>query len=432
VDSGRLGSAIDSLLSSTSSTRRRTFLFDLAIAVALAGLMVVVTFSVSDEFSAVNVSYPTGLEWLLAIGPAWAVPFRRLVPVPALLLGVVMQMVIWASGYPDSFLATAVLIYSAAAAGTVLGRRAAVVAAVGLTLWTVAGVLTGPAPLYAIPIVALLGATATALGWSTANRQAYTTATVARAEALERSRTYDRERALEAERARIARELHDVVAHGLSVMVVQASAARRILDRDPAGAASALEQIEDTGRNALGEMRHVLAAIRTDPGESWQPAPGLGALDELVDEMAATGVTVDVQLPSTDGRIDTDPVGPLPATVDLTAYRIVQEALTNVLKHVGSGAKATVEVVRRSGALDLRIVDDGRAPTTMARLRRPVGLRAGGDSNGETGDPGHGLRGIRERVEVFGGDFAAGPRPNGGFAVSVSLPLDNRSADGNR
>ena len=322
----------------------------------------------------------------------------------------VLQAVIWSQAIPDSVIPTAVLIYTAAAAGTVAARRAAITVAALLTLFTVFGVLAEDVPVYALPIVGLFTATSAALGWITASRQAYTEAMVARAEALERSRQRDRERALVDERARIARELHDVVAHGLSVIVVQASAARRILDRDPQGTASALEQIEHTGRNALNEMRQVLAAIRTEPGESWQPAPGLDALDALVEELTATGL--DVTITRAFDRGD-QPLDPLPATVDVTAYRIVQESLTNVLKHGGSGARASVEVVRQPRTLRLRIADDGRGPGR----RRP----------GEVEGDGQGLRGMQERVEVFGGEFAAGPRPGGGFEVAVLLPIDGRA-----
>lgn len=429
--------------SSTHPDRRLVFLVDLAVAMALAALAAIIALNAAEEFGSSDTDTPSGLlSWMILFGSAWAVPFRRIRPVAALAVGAVLQIVVWSANFPDSFLATALLIYSAASTGTSGGRKASVAASIGLTLWTISGVIAGEAPLFAVPLVGLFGAAATALGWMTAGRQAYTRATEAKAEALERSRGHDRERALEAERARIARELHDVVAHGLSVMVVQASAARRILDRDPQGADRALEQIEQTGRNALDEMRHVLSAIRTDPGESWQPAPGLGSLDELVEEMAATGIRVEVDR-SQDHRDEFDfALDPLPATVDLTAYRIVQAALTNVLKHVGSGARATVQVSRSADVLDLRIADDGRGGNGRSGRVFGGGRRRGGDAerDGNIGDididideeTGHGLRGMQERVEVFGGDFSAGPQPGGGFAVGVSLPLEPRIGSGRR
>ena len=310
-----------------------------------------------------------------------------------------LQAIVWIVEFPDSYMALATLLYSAAAYGGTRGLRASWAVGGGLTAFTVLGVLTGSAPTYVIPIVALSSAAATSFGMITAGRQAYTEATEARARELERSRQSDQDRALVDERARIARELHDVVAHGLSVIVVQASAAQRILDRDPAGTASALQQIEQTGRTALNEMRQVLGAIRTEPSESWQPAPGLEALDGLVAEMRSTGLVVTVT------EENDDPTDTLPATVDLTAYRIIQESLTNVLKHGGRGAQATVEICHRQRSLELKITDNGRGANA-------------GDSGG------HGLRGMQERVEVFGGTFAAGPHAGGGFTVSVSLPLD--------
>jgi signal transduction histidine kinase len=146
-------------------------------------------------------------------------------------------------------------------------------------------------------------------------------------------------------------------------------------------------------------MRQVLSVVRTDPSESWRPAPGLDGLDELVADLALTGLDVTLH------RVTGERAAPLPVTVDMTAYRIVQESLTNVLKHGGRGATAQVEVAHGAQSLDLAITDDGRG--------------ASADDGG-----GHGLRGMRERVEVFGGQLIAGPRPGGGFTVEVSLPID--------
>ena len=389
---------------------------DLVLALVLALLAVTVPLSAEDADIGASLAEPDGVGgWLLVAGAAWAVPFRRIVPLTALLAGSVLQIVVWTVGYPDTFVSTAVLLYSAAAHGHP-GRRGWVWAcAVFLTVYTSLGVVTAEVPIYAIPLVGLFGAAATALGSTTSARQAYTEAAEARAAELERSRQTDRDRALSDERARIARELHDVVAHGLSVIVVQAAAARRILDRDPDGAATALGQIEATGRDALGEMRHVLSAIRTEPDESWRPTKSLADLEALVAEFGSTGLPVTVRHAwSGDGTDEPTEVRsvtelePLPATIDVTAYRVVQESLTNVLKHGGPGAEARVEVIRRPGRLDLRITDDGRGAL---------------DDDG----CGHGLRGMQERVEVFGGRFSAGPRLGGGYTVEANLPLEIRS-----
>ncbi len=378
----------------------RPLVADSILALFLADVALIVGMTADDGLNGAPLLGPDSLlDWIIIIGPAWMVPFRRVAPCRALVVGAALQATVWLAEFPDAYMALATLLYSTAAFGGLRGLRLSWIVGISLTAFTVLGVLTGGAPTYAIPIIGLSSAAATSFGMITAGRQAYTEATEARARELERSRQSDQDRALVDERARIARELHDVVAHGLSVIVVQASAAQRILDRDPDGTASALQQIEQTGRTALNEMRQVLGAIRTEPAESWQPAPGLESLDGLVAEMRSTGLVVTIN-EERENSVDT-----LPATVDLTAYRIIQESLTNVLKHGGPGAKATVEISHGQRSLDLKITDDGR-----------------GAQAGESG--GHGLRGMQERVEVFGGSFAAGPHSRGGFVVSVSLPLD--------
>jgi len=366
----------------------------------LSAVSIVVVLGLNDAFGEADISRPDGaIGWLIVIGPALPIPFRRVFPTAAVVTGGLLQVVMWSTSLPDFYLAMAVLLYSAAAFGGLRGRRASWIMSAALTLFTAIGVLTGEAPFYAVPIVGLFSVAASAMGASVANRQAYIEQVEARASETERSRLADHDRALTEERNRIARELHDVVAHGLSVVVVQAAAAQRILDRDPSGARSALEQIEQTGRTALGEMRQVLSVIRTDPAESWRPAPGLAGLDELVDELGKTGLMVTL---SRSGTIEQHP---LPVTIDMTAYRIVQESLTNVLKHGGRGARASVDIQRTESSLDLAITDDGRGAAAAER-------------------GGHGLRGMQERVEVFGGDFSAGPARGGGFAVKVSLPIE--------
>jgi signal transduction histidine kinase len=195
------------------------------------------------------------------------------------------------------------------------------------------------------------------------------------------------------ERRRIARELHDIVAHSMSVMVVQAGGARRILDRDPARAADAAGQIERTGREALSEMRRLLGVLGVDADRA--PQPGMDQLPELVGRARAAGLPVELAVEG--------PQRPLPAGVDLTGYRIVQEALTNTMKHAAS-APTEVRVRYGDDALELQIADRG---TVAPRLD----------------DPGHGLVGMRERVRVVGGELHAGPRAGGGFDVRARIPL---------
>ncbi len=207
-------------------------------------------------------------------------------------------------------------------------------------------------------------------------------------------------RAVGEEQARIARELHDVIAHSMSVIVVQAAAADDVFDARPDQARVALRSIEAAGREALADLRRVLAAVRPDPAEdpeAPQPRPGLGRLGELAEPLRAAGLEVTL---SREGS-----VAGLPPVVDLSAYRIVQEALTNTLRHAGAGR---AEVTVRSGpdAIELEVVDDGRGG-------------AGG-----TGGAGRGIVGMRERAAMVGGTLDAGPLPTGGFRVHARLPLE--------
>ena len=209
-------------------------------------------------------------------------------------------------------------------------------------------------------------------------------------------------RAADDERARIARELHDVIAHNVSVMVVQAAAAGRVIDADPDQARASLATIEATGREALTEMRRLLGVLRAGEPSPSAPQPSLARLPELVAEMQASGLPVELSVMGAPR--------PLPPGVDLSAYRVVQEALTNALRH--AGRSATRVVVRYDDdALDVEIVDQGRTSGDAAT--------ASADGSG-----GHGLAGMRERVALVRGELEAGPRPGGGFRVRARLPVD--------
>jgi signal transduction histidine kinase len=203
------------------------------------------------------------------------------------------------------------------------------------------------------------------------------------------------EAAIVEERARIARELHDVVAHAISVIVLQARGGRRLLDSEPEETRGALDTIEHTGQQALVEMRRLVGLLREADGElDLAPQPTLARLDRLVEQVGAAGLPVEL-------TVEGEPVE-LPPGVDLSAYRIVQEALTNALKHAGP-ARAQVRVRYDGDGLVVEVVDDGA-----------------GSGNGEGG--GFGLAGIRERVSVYGGELSAGPQAGGGFSVHARLP----------
>ena len=204
-----------------------------------------------------------------------------------------------------------------------------------------------------------------------------------------------------AERTRIARDLHDLVAHSVSLMTVQAGAARLLLPADPARARESLRSVEETGREALADLRRLFGIVRSEEGDAaLTPQPGLARLDALLEQTRTAGLPVEVAIEG-ERRL-------LSPGVDLTAYRIVQEALTNALKHAGP-ARAQVTIRYGREVLDLEITDDGR------RTR-----------NGE--GTGHGLVGMRERVALYGGEFEAGPRRRDGYAVHARLPIEAESA----
>ncbi len=245
--------------------------------------------------------------------------------------------------------------------------------------------------------VAILFTAAWLAGFALNRRLAQASAAEERATRLERERE-DRARiAVAEERARIARELHDVIAHSVSVMTVQAGAVRRLLKPEQEREREALEAVEETGREALTEMRRMVGVLRRrEEAPALAPQPGLEHVDRLVEQVREAGLPVTL-------KIDGDPMQ-LPPGVDLTAYRVVQEALTNALKHANA-TEADVLVRYRGTDVELVIMDDGR-----------------GIASGDGG--GHGLVGMRERVAVYGGDLVAGARAEGGYLLRARLPVE--------
>jgi signal transduction histidine kinase len=221
-----------------------------------------------------------------------------------------------------------------------------------------------------------------------------------RATLAEQEREADALRAVVEERTRIARELHDIVGHSVSVMTVQTSGVRRLLRREQDQEREALLAVEGTGREALAEMRRVLGALRdADEGPALAPRPSLSRIDKLIAQARKTGLPVDLE-------IEGEPI-PLPAGVDLTAYRLVQEGLTNTIKHAAAN-HAEVRVRYDPGHVEIEVSDDGRGADGAGSA----------SSNG-----GHGLVGMRERVSIYGGELEAGPRPGGGFRLRARLPV---------
>jgi len=298
--------------------------------------------------------------------------------------------------HPDPFLPFLIAIYSVAAHAD--RRRAAVGAVIAA-----AAILAIDAPVLLAGVVPndvyawLLYALAWILGRALRHRQDLAATLQHRAARLELDQEAKARSAVTHERARIARELHDVIAHSLSVIVVQAAAERRILDQEHATTKEVLGSIEHTGRQALVELRRLLGVIRkTDDRPTLQPQPTQAHLDELLAQVRETGLAVQLQ---TKG----EPV-PLPPGVDLSAYRIVQEALTNVLKHADA-SHAEVLVGYHPGELELEVSDDGRGP-------------------GDAAAGGHGLVGMRERVALYGGVLEAGRRDGGGYRLHARLRFE--------
>lgn len=255
-------------------------------------------------------------------------------------------------------------------------------------------------PDFAGTLAMLLGAAA--IGDATRNRRAYVAEVEQRAIEAERMREEETSRRIDEERLRIARELHDITAHSLSIVAVQSGAALHVLDTDPSAARAALVAIRDTSRASLGELRGMLGVLRGDGEQTGAapltPAPGLSRIDELVGPLREAGLVVDVEV-----DLGTDL---LPAMVDASAYRIVQEALTNVLRHAG---KSDVRLsVRRDGErLEIEVLNDGPAKPAAGE--------------------GHGIAGMRERAAALGGTFEAGPAPHGGWRVFSVLPAGGRT-----
>ncbi|MFF9274792.1 sensor histidine kinase [Streptomyces griseosporeus] len=303
-----------------------------------------------------------------------------------------------------------VIVYTVAATGERWASRLAL--ATGLSAATVAQLRwpnheTGALGNVAIVVFQTVPfALAWVLGDSIRTRRAYYAQLEERATRLEKEREAQAKVAVAAERARIARELHDVVAHNVSVMVVQADGAAYVLDAAPDQAKKALETISSTGRQALAEMRRLLGVLRTgehqEAGE-YVPQPDVQQIEDLVEQCRGSGLPVDFKVEGTPR--------PLPSGVELTAYRIVQEALTNTRKHGGPNAGASVRLVYFDDGLGLLVEDDGKGA--------PHELYEEGGFDGQ----GHGLIGMRERVGMVGGTLDAGPRPGGGFRISALLPL---------
>ncbi len=371
---------------------RRDYLVDGAVALAAFAVSAAIVAAAGDD---PEVRSPDVFAFGLVAAHSAGVVLRRPRPVAAVVLSLATGVGYAAADYPPALFPVVLLtVYSAAARLPERPSRRLGVAAV---LVSAAASTLGPGPTNTS--VPLLVAGAWFLGNFVRARRLYTETLEAKNRELEQAQHDLARQAVTEERLRIARELHDVVAHSMSVVAMHAGTGRMVAADDPAAAERALATIEATTRSALGEMRRLLGVLRSsdsDEPAALGPAPGLADLDRLVAEVERSGI--DVQLRVHGDRPDMAP------GVDLSAYRVVQEALTNVLKHAGP-AQATVDVRYTGAGVTVEVADDGLGAAAPAL----------------TG--GHGLVGMRERVTVHGGELDAGPNPGGGFRVVARFPV---------
>ncbi|MFI6818936.1 sensor histidine kinase [Nonomuraea sp. NPDC050328] len=338
---------------------------------------------------------------VLALQAGLTVPlaWRRRAPVAVFGVIAAVAAVQWLAGVRlPADVALLVALYTVAAtAAWPYPLVASAVTGVGVVLASVRWAPEGRVLLSVVALAAMAGA-AVAAGLHQRTRRGYLTA-------LERDRDQRARLAVAEDRARMARDLHDIVTHNLSVMVALADSAHYVRDSAPQRAAAAVSQIAETGRQALADMRRSLApgeagerAGASGPGrEELRPAPGLAELPGLADRVRGAGLAVDLQVRG--------PAGQVPAGAQLTVYRLVQEALTNTLKHAPPQTRAEIRIGLSPGAVTVDIVDDG-----------PAGQRPGAGG-------GYGLKGMRDRVAAYGGTFRAGPRAAGGWQVTARLDL---------
>lgn len=348
---------------------------------------------------------PDTLNLLLIAAQTLPLALRRRFPLTVLGVVIAAFAIDRALDYPGTLASSGLVLAFHALGSELPPRRSLIIGSIlvaFVTIWTVAGALTLESVGWSDVIsTTLLVAVPLLLGREVFFRQRRMEALVDRAAEAEREREERARQAVAEERARIARELHDVVAHQMTVMTLQAEGARRLAGDSDSRVAAALDTIRKTGHDALTEMRRMVGLLRDSAGAedpALSPQPGLADLDHLVAQMRKAGLRVSLERTGSERE--------LPSGLDLSAFRIVQESLTNALKHGGSEVSATVEVNHGADCLDLLITDDGRGARTHP-------------DNGS----GQGLVGMRERVAMLQGELTAGPLPAGGFRVHASLPI---------
>ncbi|WP_189985351.1 sensor histidine kinase [Streptomyces capoamus] len=399
------------------SLKAHPLALDAALAAGVLACMVAGTFAVPRGQGVTwELRVPDVLSLLLMLAGAAALVFRRRAPRTVLAVTGTVSLVEFVTGDPRAPVAMSAVVALYTLAATTDRPTTWRLGLLTMTVLTAAAMLAGPLPWYAqdnLGVLAWTGIGATA-GDAVRSRRAVVQAIRDRAERAERTREEEARRRVAEERLRIARDLHDVVAHHIALVNVQAGVAAHVMDKRPDQAKEALAHVREASRSALNELRATVGLLRQsgDPAAPTEPAPGLSRLEELADTFRSAGLPVAV------ARADQGTE--LPAAVDLAAYRIVQEALTNVRKHAGPDAEAEVSVVRVGPNVEVTVLDDGSGTAGA-----PETGGAGGADGG-----GHGLLGMRERVTALGGTLTTGPRYGGGFRVHAILPVETTTAQG--
>ena len=375
----------------------RELLVDVVIATLLFALSLTLLLPLADR---TDVPSPLPLGIALLVVHCGCLAWRRTAPVTVLIVNLASAVVFFVLGFPPVALGVAMLV-ALYTAGSRAERRISLPLAVATVALMAIALATESRGVDVSTIVgnALVFAVTWYLGDSTRERRRYVHALEERTEELERARDELARQAVAQERVRIARELHDIVAHSMGMIAVQAGVGRHVIDSKPEDAKTSLETIERASKSALQEIRGMLGLLRSsDEAASKTPSPGLDDLSALIQEVRTTGVDAELQLET--------PPRPIPLGVEVTVYRIIQEALTNVIKHA-SATRARACVWFADDALRVEVVDDGVTATATA-----------------ANQGGLGLAGMRERVSLHGGTFEAGPLPEGGFKVWASIPLE--------
>lgn len=338
---------------------------------------------------------------VVLMGSGLLLVVRRRFPVAVFATIGAMSLFYYAAGYPDGpgWVAFFVAAYTLTAHGD--WPRSLKIAIVGLTVLTVGWILTAdtsdPARLGWLMFRIGTAIMATTLGESFRMRRVLAAQAHERAERAERTREQEARRRVDAERMRIAREVHDTVAHAIAIINVQAGVTAHVLDKRPEQARETLMTIERTSARALQELRATLGVLTDGSDDSRAPAPGVAQVSELVRMAREAGLSVNVELPGDATE--------LPSALDSAAYRILQESLTNVIRHAGSGVVVRAAVECDGDELVVGVSDNGRGSASF---------KAGS---------GRGIEGMRERCELLGGSLTAGPRPGGGFHVLARIPM---------